>query len=87
MPAARSAAVAAFTCFSTMLTDLRGDLHVGTILEAMPEESGSRTVPRLGFSPNSHLRDLWTHEDVAPLAGRLEVTVPRHGAAIFRVSS
>jgi alpha-galactosidase len=39
----------------------------------------------LGLSAITHARDLWTHRDVALANGRLNVRVPRHGAAIYRL--
>jgi|SRR5215469_2261572 len=40
----------------------------------------------LGFSGTGRLRDLWTHQDLAPQENSYTATVPKHGTVMLKVS-
>jgi hypothetical protein len=44
------------------------------------------SLAELGLAGPRRVRDLWTHEDLAPVAGELVALVPWHGAKLYRLS-
>ncbi len=55
------------------------------------EPEHTRSSPKKNFTINPVLanhsaRELWARKDTGVLTDHITVTVPRHGAAIFRVS-
>jgi hypothetical protein len=44
------------------------------------------SLAELGLTGRSGVRDLWTHQDLAPVAGKLVALVPWHGAKLYRLS-
>jgi alpha-galactosidase len=42
---------------------------------------------KLGIASAVNVRDLWKHEDVSLDRGRLNVRLPRHGSAVFRITT
>jgi alpha-galactosidase len=55
---------------------------------SLADTPGQVTVPlgSLGFRPDDRVRELWTHTDTPHDGRRLHVSLPAHGAALYRIT-
>jgi alpha-galactosidase len=62
-----------------------GAVAVGLFNRGEEAASMSVALADLKLATSARARDLWAHQDVQPVNGRITVMVPRHGVALFRV--
>jgi alpha-galactosidase len=62
-----------------------GTVAVGLFNRNPEAASVGVALSDLGLSGRQPVRDLWRHQDLAPVSGRFAATVPRHGVMLVRI--